>query len=152
LTPEFKEFLQLLNLEQIEYLLVGGYAVGAYGYRRYTKDIDIWVAVHPDNEHRIKNVLVRFGFSREGLPTPLFDPVKTMLRLGRPPDQVEILSKISGVQFDSCYARRAMTDLDGVMVPVISLEDLLLNKSSTGRIEDLADVVRLRKLHPPPST
>jgi len=111
LTQDFSEFLKLLNSEQIEYLVIGGYAVGLYGYVRYTKDLDVWVAVHPLNEERLKNVLTKFGFTRDGLPTPLFDPVKTMLRIGRPPDLLEILSRISGVEFDDCYSRRQPTNV-----------------------------------------
>jgi hypothetical protein len=145
LTKDFKEFLQLLNSEQIEYLLIGGYAVGLYGYVRLTKDMDVWVAVHPLNVERLRIVLIKFAFTPDSLPVPLFDPVKTTLRMGVPPDQLEILSKISGVGFDECYKRRRLITHDGVEISVISLEDLKRNRLSTGRLADQADVQKLEQ-------
>lgn len=145
LTPDFREFLQLLNSEKIEYLLIGGYAVGIYGYVRPTKDMDIWIAVDAQNQDRLREVLVRFGFSSQSLPRPLFTDQKSILRMGMPPNRLELLSRIDGVDFADCFSRRQNVDIDGVSVCVIAYDDLLRNKSSTGRAGDLADVQRLRK-------
>jgi len=93
LTQDFKEFLALLNSEKIEYLLIGGYAVWLYGYIRPTKDIYIWIAFDPLNEARLVEVLVKFGSSREALRPPLFAGDKTVLRMGMPPNRIELLSR-----------------------------------------------------------
>jgi hypothetical protein len=145
LTQDFKEFLNLLNSARIEYLLIGGYAVSLYGYVRPTKDMDVWVAVDAANIDRLVEVLVQFGFSPASVPKPLFDGGRTVLRMGIPPNRVEILSEIAGVQFGDCWPRRQMMNLDGIDVSVISYEDLKRNKTSTGRLQDAADVQRLEK-------
>ena len=86
LTRDFKEFLGLLNSAKIEYLLIGGYAVGLYGHVRPTKDMDVWVSVDDANLERLADALVQFGFSRSSLPQPLFTEQKTVLRMGMPPN------------------------------------------------------------------
>ncbi len=151
MTQDFKEFLRLLNSEKIEYLLIGGYAVWLYGYVRPTKDIDIWVAIDPANEARLIEVLVKFGFPRTSLRSPLFPEGKWVLRMGVPPNQLELLSKISGVTFADCYARRQTLDIDGLQASVIDYNDLLKNKRSTGRTSDQVDVERLEKRRDNPS-
>ena len=145
LTQDFREFLSLLNSSGVEYLLIGGYAVGLHGYVRPTKDMDVWVAVDATNVERIRLALQTFGFSPGSLPAPLFDPPRTMLRMGLPPNRLEILSEIAGVEFADCYPRRTVMDLDGVAVPVIDLVDLKTNKTATGRARDRADVEQLSK-------
>lgn len=145
LTQDFREFLQLLNSEKSEYLLIGGYAVCLYGFPRPTKDIDIWVAVDPVNEAKLIAALVKFGFSPESVRPPLFSGDQTVLRVGLPPNRLELLSKIAGVTFDECYARRVVVEIEGLQVPVISYDDLLRNKRAAGRETDLADVGRLQQ-------
>lgn len=135
--------MKLLNDRRIEYLLIGGYAVALYGHVRATKDLDLWLAADPVSQDKLADVLAAFGFPREDLPQPLFTPKKTVLRMGVPPNRLELLSRITGAEFRDCFARRQMVDIDGISVPVISLEDLLHNKRSTGRAGDKADVERL---------
>lgn len=65
LPQDFKEFLKLLNDHQVEYLLVGGYAVGYYGYPRATADMDIWIALHPKNAEKIVSALIEFGVTSQ---------------------------------------------------------------------------------------
>ena len=150
LTQDFREFLNLLNSTGVEYLLIGGYAVGLYGYVRPTKNIDVWVATNPDNLDRLRQALQAFGFRPETLPTPLFEPPRTLLRMGLPPNRLEVLSEITGVAFADCYVRRRVVDVDGVPVPLIDLDDLTTNKLATGRARDAADVEQLTKLPPDP--
>ncbi len=145
LTQDFKEFLKLLNSTKIEYLLIGGYAVCLYGHMRPTKDIDFWVGVDAQNHQRLVAALREFGFSEQSIPNPLFRGTQTVLRMGVPPNRIEILSEIAGVQFTDCWARRQIMNLDGIDVPLISYEDLKRNKTSTGRLQDAADVQRLEK-------
>lgn len=145
LTPDFKEFLQLLNSEKIEYLLIGGYAVNLYGLLRPTKDMDIWVALEEANLNRLIEAMVKFGFRRESLSTRLFKGVQTVFRMGLPPNRLEIVTSISGVQFAECYARREIVTIEGLVVPVISYPDLRTNKLATTRAKDRADIEALDK-------
>jgi len=145
LTQDFKEFLRLLDSAKIEYLLIGGYAVGLYGYERPTKDIDIWVACDPSSQQRLGEVLVRFGFPPASIRQPLFQGDQTVLRIGNPPNRLELISQIAGVHFQQCYQRRRMMQIEDLLVSVIDYDDLLKNKRSTGRTGDIADVERLEK-------
>ncbi len=143
LPPDFKEFLQFLNEEKVEYLLIGGWAVGVHGVIRYTQDMDVWVAIHPDNAGRIVRVLERFGFSRGEAAEALFLEPGNIVRMGFPPMRIEITNQIDGVEFADCHGRRLMVIMDGIEVPVISLEDLLRNKRASNRLKDQADVESL---------
>jgi hypothetical protein len=96
LHPDFREFLKLLNATRVEYLLIGGYAVGYYGYSRTTLDMDIWIAVSPDNARKMTKVMNRFGFPEGSVDESVFLEKKKILRLGLPPVRLEILNDISG--------------------------------------------------------
>jgi predicted nucleotidyltransferase len=143
LPPDFKEFLQLLNSRQVEYLLIGGYAVGYYGYPRATADIDIWIAIKPENAEKVVKVLQEFGFGVEELTPDLFLEEEQIIRMGVPPVRIEILTTISGVSFEECYAARQVDELDGIDVNLISLDHLKVNKKASGRYKDLNDLENL---------
>ncbi len=143
LPNDFKEFLRLLNSHQVEYLLIGGYAVGYYGYPRATNDMDVWVAVHPDNAERLVDVMQAFGFSVPGLSKDLFLREQKIVRMGVPPMRIEVLTGISGVAFEECYADRIVGEIDGVVVNLIDLEHLKQNKKASGRYKDLSDLEHL---------
>ena len=128
LPPDFKEFLKLLKEHNVRYLLIGGYAVGFHGYPRATADMDIWVAIHPDNANKMVSVLKEFGFDEPELTPQLFLQEKQIIRMGVPPVRLEITTSISGVEFDTCYEKRIVAELDGVEVNLISLDDLKENK------------------------
>lgn len=140
LPRDFREFLASLNAHGVEYLVVGGYAVGYHGYPRATNDIDVWVRVSGENAEGLVRALVAFGFDVPGLAPELFLTERSIVRLGRPPLRVEIATTISGVTFDDCYAARETAVLDGVPVAIIGREHLLQNKRAAGRPKDLADV------------
>ena len=143
LPPDFKDFLKLLKEHDVRYLLIGGYAVNYYGYIRATGDMDIWVAIHPDNAHKIVAVLKAFGFNHPDLNADLFLQENKILRMGVPPVRLEITTSISGVEFDECYQARVMDELDGVEVNLIDLENLKKNKKASGRPKDMADFKKL---------
>ena len=143
LPDDFKEFLKLLNAQQVEYLLIGGYAVGYYGYPRATADMDIWIAVHPQNANRVVAALKGFGFDVPGLSSDLFLKEGQIIRMGEPPLRIEIATTISGVNFDECYAERQVDTFDEVEVNLISLKHLKLNKKASGRYKDLNDLENL---------
>jgi hypothetical protein len=140
LPRDFKEFLKLLGSHGVEYLLVGGYAVGIHGYVRATNDLDIWVKISNRNAGGIDAALREFGFAGSTLSPELFLSPNTVVRMGVPPMRLEILTSVSGVQFDVCYAEREMVGIDELLVPVISLARLRENKAAAGRAKDLADL------------
>ena len=143
LPQDFKEFLRLLNAHQVKYLLIGGYAVGYFGYPRATADMDIWIAMNPANAEKIVTVLKEFGFSPPDLSTDLFLKEWQIIRLGVPPVRIEIATTISGVDFDECFACKVIAELDGEQVNLISLNHLKINKKASGRHQDLADIDNL---------
>jgi len=143
LARDFKEFLKLLISHRVEFLLIGGYAVGIYGHVRATNDLDIWVDISATNSDRIEAALSEFGFSMEGANSGLFLVPDNVVRMGMPPIRIEILTSISGVEFGPCYAEREMIQLEDMSVPVISLGRLKQNKAASGRAQDLADLEHL---------
>ena len=143
LHPDFKEFLRLLDSRQVDYLLIGGYAVGYHGYTRATADMDIWVAIHPGNAEKLVAVIREFGFGVEALSAELFLKENNVVRMGVPPFRIEVLTTISGVHFEECHQARIADTLDGVPVKIINLGHLKLNKKARGRLKDLADLENL---------
>ena len=143
LPPDFKEFLNLLSARQVEYLLVGGYAVGYHGYPRATVDLDIWIAIRPGNAEKVVAALEEFGFSSPELTKELFLEENRIVRMGVPPLRLEITTTISGVDFDECYAERVTDTIDGVPVNLISLRHLKVNKKASGRAKDINDLENL---------
>jgi hypothetical protein len=143
LSKDFREFLKLFNLNGVEYLVVGGYAVNVHGYVRNTNDLDIWVKATPENATRIDRALREFGFTTPLLSPELFLTPNNVVRMGSPPVRIEILTSISGVDFDTCFGERATIDLDELVLPVIGLPRLRENKKASGRAKDLADLENL---------
>ena len=139
--PDFKEFLRLLAAHGARYLLVGGYAVNAFGYVRNTIDIDVWIAANDENQRRVIRAIREFAFPDAA--DDLFHEPDAMVRMGVPPLQIEVLKLISGVEFDDCWPRRTAF-VDGEMeIPMIGLEDLRRNKLASGRPKDLLDLSEL---------
>ncbi|NLZ04238.1 MAG: hypothetical protein GXY19_03610 [Phycisphaerae bacterium] len=143
LPADFKEFLRLLSVHHVEYLLIGGYAVGYHGYPRATADMDVWIALERANADRVVAALKEFGFDQPELSPELFLRPWQIIRLGMPPVRIEIATTISGVDFADCYADRVEDVLDGVPVSLISLAHLKINKRASGRHQDLADLDEL---------
>jgi predicted nucleotidyltransferase len=133
----------LLDSERIEYLVVGGYAVSHYGYPRPTGDLDLWVAVSAENLSRLIAAIGAFGFAAAGTSPGLFETPGTVVRMGVPPVRIEIMNRISGVDFETCYSRRQRVVWDGVPVSLIAREDLVTNKRAAGREKDRNDLKHL---------
>jgi hypothetical protein len=144
LNQDFKEFIESLNANRVRYLVVGGYAVAVHGHPRYTKDIDIWIEVSPENAAQILNALDQFGFGSLGLTRDDFLSDDQIIQLGNPPSRIELFTTLPGVEFAQCYPARVETELDGVRVNFIDLENLKKNKRATGRHQDLADLENLQ--------
>ncbi|MFN3561725.1 MAG: hypothetical protein ACK4XM_07430 [Chloroherpetonaceae bacterium] len=139
--------MKLLNEHHVDYLVIGGYAVGFHGYVRTTGDMDIWVRASQENAANLYQALVRFGFAQSSFQKELTLTEKTLIRFGVRPMQIEILTTIPGIEFDDCYQRKSTEIIDGIAINFINLDDLKTNKLATGRLKDLTDVDMLQKLN-----
>lgn len=144
LNPDFKEFIQSLNANRVRYLVVGGYAVALHGYPRYTKDIDIWLEMNPDNAANAIRALEQFGFGSLGLQAADFLVPDQVIQLGYPPNRIDLITTVPGVEFESCYASRVEVEIEGVVVNFIDLDNLKKSKRAAGRLQDLADLENLK--------
>jgi hypothetical protein len=117
--------------------------VGYHGYPRPTGDMDIWIALSLNNAAHVAQALVAFGFPTQDVPISLFTESGRIVRMGIPPLRLEIITEISGVEFETCYARRITAEIDGVAVNIIGIEDLKINKKASGRHKDLNDLEQL---------
>ena len=140
---DFKEFLKLLNANNVEYLLIGGYAVGYYGYPRPTGDMDIWIKTSQENAEKTVKALNQFGFTSPELTIDLLLKEKQIVRMGVPPFRLEVSTYIDGVDFDECFEAKETVDFDGVKTNLISLHHLKINKKASGRYKDLNDLENL---------
>ncbi len=142
LNKDFLKFLRILNEHQVEYLLVGGYAVNYYGYARPTGDMDIWFNPTMENCTRLVQALEQFGFNTEKLRQKDYtQPVAFIL--GEPPFQIDALNRISGLNFPDSYSRKKVFVIEDVQVQIIHLQDLRINKLVSGRHRDLDDLENL---------
>jgi len=133
----------LLNSHEVEYLLIGGYAVGYHGYPRATADMDLWVGIDKKNAERIVKVLREFGFDLPEIRPEMFLQKNKIFRMGNTPLRIELLTSISGVEFQGCFKQRIEAKVDGVTVKIIDLLHLKKNKEATGRHKDLDDLENL---------
>jgi hypothetical protein len=143
LNHDFQEFVELFVAHEVEFLIVGGYALAAHGHPRYTKDLDVWVWMSAENADRILTALEAFGFGDLGLTAADFQQEDVMVQLGHEPQRIDILTFATGLNFPDAYNNRLDVTVGKVLVPFISLDDLRINKLATGRPRDLADVADL---------
>jgi len=143
LSPDFSEFIELLNEHEVEYLIVGGYAVILHGYPRYTGDMDFYIKKSKKNAEKVVNVLNEFGFASLELSAAEFLKPDMILQLGRPPLRIDIINSLSGVTFEECYNEHTIFNIDDLSLPVIGLKQLKKNKKASGRHRDLDDVEHL---------
>ena len=143
LDQDFREFIELLNKNEVRYLVVGGYAVGFHGYPRYTKDLDVWVEVDLENAKKIKRSLDEFGFNESGLTESDFLTPYQFIQLGYPPVRIYIATGCEGVEFDTCFQRKETIEIDGLEIKFIDIENLIVNKKALARPQDLADISNL---------
>lgn len=145
LSPDLQDFIRALNNNDVKYLVVGGYAVAFHGHPRYTKDLDVWVWAERDNAKRMMKALDEFGFKSADLSEDDFVKPDHIIQLGYPPNRIDMITELLGVDFESCYAARVQTIVDGIEVSMIDAENLKKNKKATARPQDLADADNLEK-------
>ncbi|MDP2817441.1 MAG: hypothetical protein Q8O29_04005 [Polaromonas sp.] len=146
MTSGFKEFVAFLNSNKVEYLVVCGYALAAYGHPRYTGDLDFWIGTDSGNADRVLVALGQFGFGSLGIGKADLTTTNNVIQMGYPPARIDLLTSIDGVDFVDCYQRRLTVVVDGVELGFISLDDFKINKRAVGRYKDLADLEALEGL------
>lgn len=140
---DFREFLQSLNDHEVNYLVVGGYAVAFHGHPRYTKDLDVWVMIDPENARKLVDALHQFGFASLGLTEIDFLEPNTVIQLGYPPSRIDILLGLEGMDFERSFRDRVEETIDGLKVNFINLDGLRRAKQLAGRPRDLDDLDQL---------
>jgi hypothetical protein len=145
LTEDYIEFIKLLNLHGVKYLVVGAFAVAAYGHPRNTGDIDFWIEPSKENAQKIVVILKEFGFGSLNLSENDFTNEDSIIQLGYEPNRIDILSGVSGLTFNESWDNKVVSELEGQKVNFISLMDLRINKARTGRKQDEADLDNLPK-------
>ena len=143
LQTDLSEFIALLNSHRVEYLIVGGHAVAFHGHPRFTGDMDVLIRATPANARRVLGVLSDFGFGTIGISELDLVYAGRVVQLGHPPNRIDLLTSISGVDFDSAWESRVDTRMDGQAVAFLGWEELLRNKRAAGRQKDLADLEKL---------
>ena len=140
LQSDLREFIELLNSRKVDYLVVGGHAVAFHGYPRFTGDVDFFIDATPDNARRVLLVLEDFGFGSLGLDVQSLTQAGKVIQLGRPPNRIDLLTSISGLEFKEAWNQRVAAELDAIPVHFVSKEALIKNKRAAARSKDLADV------------
>ena len=144
MNQDFRDLLQALNRQGARFLIVGGYAVIKHTEPRYTKDLDIWIATDVENAEKVVKALLDFGAPLRDLGAKDFTAKGFYFTMGIAPNRVDIWFDLSGVEFEECWQRRVPGRVGDVPVNFISRRDLILNKEKVGRLQDLADVEKLR--------
>ena len=145
LNKDYKEMLQLLLEEQVDFILVGAYALGAHGYPRATGDIDIWVKADEANSKKIYQALARFGASLDQLNENDFAGEGIIFQIGVAPRRIDIITQIDGVTYDEADEDKIVVEVEELKLPILSLDKLIKNKMSTGREKDKLDAKFLIK-------
>ena len=145
MNPHFRDILFALSAEEAEFLVVGAYALAVHGLPRATGDLDIWVRPSEANAERVWKALLRFGAPLSGYHVEDFVAPDTVFRMGLPPSQVDLLTTISGVEFDAAWTSRIRGEVEGVEIYVIGIEDQIRNKRAAGRPKDLLDADWLQR-------
>ena len=140
---DFTDFVHALNANGVEYLLVGGYAVGVHGYVRATVNIDFFYRRTTENVTRVLAALQEFGAPPEVLDRAHLDAPDTVTAFGEPPMRIDLLSGLSGVTFEEAREGALQVPLDGDALPVIGLSALRANKQASGRPKDRLDLEQL---------
>ena len=143
LNPHYRDLLSAFADANVEYLVIGAYAVAAHGHPRATGDIDLWVRPVEANAERVLRALDQFGAPTGALSVhDLCDP-DVDIQLGVEPHRIDILTSAEGLRFEDAWPDRIDAEIEGVNIPVLSREHLIQNKLALGRRQDLADVESL---------
>jgi len=145
LNPDFKEMLSCLKDEEVDFLIVGAYALAAHGFPRATGDLDIWVRNSFENAEKVMRAVVKFGAPTSNLSVEDFTAPDMIVQLGVEPCRIDLLTGIDGVAFDDAWQSRVKIAISNLEIDVLSKEHLLQNKQAAGRDKDQGDINWLKK-------
>lgn len=140
LNNDYKDILLALSARKVKFLLVGAYAMAARGFPRSTMDIDLWVMPGPENALLVLQALEDFGAPSGDLTPEDLQKEGMIFQIGVAPRRIDIITSVDGLKFDDAFAHSEMIDIESIPIHVLSVPDLILNKRSTGRTKDMADV------------
>ena len=143
LSPDFREFARLLNKNDVQYLVVGGYAVALHGHPRYTKDLDVWVPAALNDPQHVYEALKAFGAPLRGITPEDFQDPKMFLQIGVAPVRVDILVGLPGVSAEEAWKHRTRSRYGKTPIHVLGLAELIKAKKATGRPQDRLDLAKL---------
>ena len=141
--PDFRELLALFNAQNVEYLIIGGYALAFHGAPRYTGDLDILVRPDPANAQRILKALALFGFGLLSLAAADFENPERVIQLGEPPVRIDLITSVTGVSWEETFSSRVPGNYGDIPVYFLGREPFIRNKRAIGRAKDLADIEAL---------
>ena len=145
MNEDFRDLLASLLEAGARFLVVAAHALAVHGVPRATGDLDVWIDRNPTNVERVWTALTRFGapVAALGIRQQDLAAADTVVQIGTPPRRIDILTQISGVDFEEAWASRAVQKVVGLSIPFLGREKLLQNKRATGRLKDLADLEAL---------
>ena len=143
LSNDLREFLESLNSDDIDYVIVGAHSLAFHGQPRYTGDLDILVRATPENAAKLVDLLNHFGFADAGFKESDFTKPEQLIQLGRIPNRIDLVTSITGVTSDEALANKVPAELDGIPVFILSKNALIQNKRAVGRPQDIADLTTL---------
>jgi hypothetical protein len=143
LNPDYRDMLSAFADAEVDYLVIGAYAMAAHGHPRATGDIDLWVRSTSANANRVLEALSAFGAPLTAVDRNDFQTPDTVFQIGVSPRRIDILTTIEGVDFEEAWSERVAIEIEGLTVPVIGRKHLITNKRALGRQQDLADIERL---------
>ncbi len=146
LNEDYKDMLLALSDENVKYMLVGAYALAAYGYPRATMDIDIWIMPSPQNADAVMRAIIRFGSPLHNLTKEDLQKDDTIFQIGVAPRRIDIITAASGLRFEETFSRSNSINIEGIKVHIPSIDDLICNKRALGRTKDLADAEALESI------
>lgn len=146
LAQDFEDFIKLLHKNEVDYLVVGGYALAFHGKPRHTGDLDIWINNSEANAEKLVLAIADFGLSSLGLTKSDFMQEGYVTQIGYPPLRIDLLNSIDGVKFEEAFPNRLSVDVNGFDVNYIGLKEFIKNKTASGRSQDIADLTEIKKI------
>ena len=147
LAQDFEDFVKLLNKHQVDYMVVGGYALAFHGKPRHTGDLDIWINSSETNAEKLVIAIKEFGLESLGVTKSDFMQAGYFTQIGYPPLRIDILNNIDGVKFEDAFINKLLVDVNGIEVKYIGLKEFIDNKTASGRSQDIADLKEIKKLN-----
>ena len=146
LNPDYRDMIECLLKEGVDFMLVGGYAVALHGWPRTTFDIDFWIMASPENAKAVMRAIRAFGAPLMDLTETDFHKPGMVLQIGAEPQRIDIISAADGLDYADASRRAVRMNVDGLEFKVMSIDDLIVNKRASGRPKDVADALALEKL------